>query len=131
MGNKIIVVPKNSEALNAMYTDAPFGKDVIQFSLTDKQVHELWDCSFFYNLNHLAEVNIDIGEDDCIVGVDKLKIIVSSGVFDIRFKDQEVNRLLTELKDLFIAAIDHGQACFSTFKMLFARCILLWSPYKS
>jgi len=111
----IIVVPKNIDAMQHLEYGDIVANESLQLILKHEDIVSLWESSFLYNINILADVNIDYGEEESIIDLTKLEMLINSGLFEIMFKNEELNRIIASIKVLFLAAIQYKTGVFFFF----------------
>ncbi|PUZ25399.1 hypothetical protein DCC81_13975 [Chitinophaga parva] len=110
MERKIILVPKDKAAQIALDHDTATPSQLMELSLSQTEFKELIRTGFFDLINHIAGVNIDDYEDECIEEKEKLEKVLQSALFATN-----VTGKVAQIKSLFEAAISRGTGVYFYF----------------
>jgi len=110
-----IVVPKDKVAMEALDYDQATSDQLYEVKLDEGLFERFWRTGIPYDINLMANINLDIAKDDQITDLEDLQKIVASSVFDRGHPDESVNTLLKEIKELFMKAIDCRTGIFFFF----------------
>jgi len=111
MSRKVIIVPKDKEAENALDYDEASPDQLIEVSFVDSEFKELWDVGFFGALNDMTEAMIDDFESAEIVEKEHLEEVLNSDVFNLPVS----NDVLDRVKVLFQEALERGTGAYFFF----------------
>lgn len=115
MSTRIIVVPKDSEAMQALDADQASDGQLLSLKLEEPQFQVLWNRGIFELINSWAKSNIDAFEDESITTAESLKYIVKNETLNWLRHDLEVGDLIRQLLDLFQEALDRKTGVFFFF----------------
>lgn len=108
---RIISVPKDKEAENALDYDEATPDQLIEIRLTNSEFSEFEQKNIFDLINAIAETYIEEYEDDAITDADKLQKVLASEIFDIPVENDK----LKALKVLFEEAYTRGTGVYFYF----------------
>ena len=102
---KNICVPKDQEALHRLDHNQNISGDLLEVNLDDQDFEKLWQSDFFTSINVLTNSIIDIFEDEHIVEAEKLKNVINSHLFENGKYDEDIFKIVGEIKKLFKEAL--------------------------
>ncbi len=111
MSSKVITVPKDKEAENALDYDEATADQLIEVFLIGDEFKELWKIGFFDALNDMTQAMIDDFESAEIVKKEDLEKVLNSDVFSMPAS----NDILDRIKHLFQEALDRGTGVYFFF----------------
>jgi hypothetical protein len=115
MGYYNIVAPRNKEGMRELDYGEISDENAVQIYLNDEQFKILWNSNVLSDINILADVNIDFAEDESIIDLTKVEKVLNSGLFEIMFKNEELNKIVADIKGVFLAALQHKTGVFFFF----------------
>ncbi|MEZ2443008.1 hypothetical protein AB6805_14895 [Chitinophaga sp. RCC_12] len=110
MKDKIIVVPKDKTAKDALIYNTATSEQLIEVTLNEMEYKELWDTGFFDLINNIAGINIDDFEDEGIEDVGRLKKVLTSGIFATNAVGK-----VNQIKSLFEEAVKRKTGIYFYF----------------
>ncbi|HTD40296.1 MAG TPA: hypothetical protein VK671_06720 [Mucilaginibacter sp.] len=102
---KSICVPVDEAALSRLDYDQNIPGDLIEISLNNEDFKKLWEKGFFHNINIQTNSTIDDFEDEHILDVGQLNKVTNSGLFESKGYDEEIFKVVCEIKGLFDEAL--------------------------
>lgn len=98
---KLILVPKDKDAENALDFDQAADEQLITLVLDNNEFYDLYQEGIFELINSSANVNIDDFESEEIMGEDKLSKVISvltqkSVPENLKSKTEEIIKLFKE-----------------------------------
>ncbi len=102
---KNICVPKDPEALHRLDYNQNISGDLLEVNLDDQDFEKLWQSDFFTSINVLTNSIIDIFEDEHIVEAEKLETVINSDLFENSKYDENIFKIVGEIKELFKEAL--------------------------
>lgn len=111
MSSKIMIVPKDIDAENALDYDEATPEQLIKLEFAESEFKELWNVGFFDALNEMTWAMIDDFESAEIIKKEDLEEVLGSDVFDIPVS----NDILVRIKYLFQEALERGTGVYFFF----------------
>ncbi|PSL26313.1 hypothetical protein [Chitinophaga ginsengisoli] len=111
MSRKMVTVPKDKYAEDALDYDDAMPEHLIEVEFTVSEFRELWDVGFFDALNDVTLAMIDDFESAEIIKREHLEEILNSDVFNLPVS----NDILDRLKRLFEEALERGTGVYFSF----------------
>ncbi|HDL8284409.1 TPA: hypothetical protein PXQ99_001166 [Yersinia enterocolitica] len=108
---KSITVPVSTEAMNRLDFDECVEGDLIEMNLDEPEFERIWNSGVFDKLNDSLGVNIDIYEDESLIGVDTL--VKAKNMLEKSFdhSDHSIKQLLSMINK----AIEYKTGIFFFF----------------
>nr|CBX69845.1 hypothetical protein YEW_DX16730 [Yersinia enterocolitica W22703] len=118
---KSITVPVSTEAMNRLDFDECIAGDLIEMNLDEPEFEKIWNSGVFDKLNDSLGVNIDIYEDESLIGVDTL--VKAKNMLEKNFdhSDHSIKQLLSMINK----AIEYKTGIFS----FFSKVNFCWLAY--
>src|ERR1700734_69742 len=98
-------VPKDQQALTRLDNNQNISGDLLEVNLDDHDFEKLWQSDFFTSINVLTNSIIDIFEDEHIAEAEKLKNVINSDLFENGKYDENIFKIVGEIKKLFKEAL--------------------------
>ncbi len=111
MSPRVMTVPKDKDAENALDYDEATPEQLIEVYLVGGEFKELWDVGFFDALNEMTEAMIDDFESAQIVKKEHLEMVLNSEVFNMEVSGD----ILDRLKHLFQEALERDTGVYFFF----------------
>lgn len=112
---KTICVPINLLSQSRLDFDECKPGDLIELNLSNDMYNKLLDLGFFNRINLLTDSNIDDFEDEHISDIAKIKNVLESSLFDRDQYETELYRIVCQIEQLFVEALNRGTGVFFFF----------------
>ena len=115
MRNKVITVPKNKFAEQVLNFNQAQKEQLIELYLNDEEFEILYKKKLFELINQIAETNIDEYEDDSVSGKEKIGNVLTRLNLENYSLDDEYNKLIKKIINLFEEAFNRDTAIYFHF----------------
>ncbi|WP_129020225.1 hypothetical protein [Edaphocola flava] len=112
---KIITVPKDRNAMDALDFDQANENQLLELRISKEDFDDIWKVGLFQEINQIINSNIDIAEDESINDIESLQKLLDSNIFSRADYTPRQTEIINHLKNLIIAAVDRNTGIFFYF----------------
>lgn len=115
MRQRIITVPKDKKAEEALDYDEAEKEQLIELSIEEEDCQFLYESGIIELINKIGDANIDDFEDDFVRGKENLsKIMIAINLIEFSETDSQ-HKLVQKILNLFKEAIDRDTGVYFYF----------------